>query len=188
LEAIEQIRRLAPSKVIRVDANGAWSLRQALKLLPRLAEFGVEFVEQPLPANDLAGMRTLKTAGILPIVADESCVRSEDIAAVADCIDGINIKLSKCGGIRQATRMIQEARERGLKVMIGCMIETSLGIAAAAQLAPLADWLDLDGHLLIENDPFEGIDGAAGRLRIGRAPGLGVRLREPRVAGQVENP
>lgn len=171
------VRREAPNKVIRVDANGAWSVDEALAKLPVLARYGVEFIEQPIAPGDNAGLRRVKDAAICPIVADESCVRPADVPALAGGVDGVNIKLSKCGGIREGLRMLHAARACGLKVMLGCMIESSLGIAAAAQLAPLADWLDLDGHLLLANDPFEGIGGAAGRLTIGVGPGLGVRRR-----------
>lgn len=173
-ETLATVRELAPDKTIRVDANMAWSLDQALAMLPVLRQYGVEFLEQPLPARDIAGLGELKKAGIVPIVADESCVRQKDVLKVAGCVDGINIKLSKCGGIREALKMIHIARACGLKIMLGCMIESSLGISAAAQLAPLADWLDLDGHLLISNDPFKGLGGREGRLTVGCRPGLGV--------------
>ena len=173
-EILAVIRDLAPEKIIRVDANTAWSVDEAMRMLPILAKYKVEFVEQPVAAKDRDGLRRLHEAGIRPIVADESCIRPEDVLPLAGCVTGINIKLSKCGGIRPALKMIHLARAVGLKVMLGCMIESSLGIAAAAQLAPLADWLDLDGHLLIANDPFMGIDGAGGRLRIGGGGGRGV--------------
>jgi L-alanine-DL-glutamate epimerase-like enolase superfamily enzyme len=173
------VRREAPDKRVRVDANGAWSVDEALAKLPMLARYGVEFVEQPIPPGDNAGLRRLREAEVCPIVADESCIRPADVPALAGCVNGVNIKLSKCGGIREGLRVLHAARACGLKVMLGCMIESSLGIAAAAQLAPLADWLDLDGHLLLAGDPFEGIGGAAGRLTIGVGPGLGVRQRDP---------
>ena len=169
------VRKLAPDKIIRVDANTAWSSDEALERIERLVGCGVEFVEQPIPAGDNAALKRLKEASPCPIVADESCVRPADVLPLAGCVDGINIKLSKCGGIREALKMIHLARGAGLMVMLGCMIESSLGIAAAAQLAPLADWLDLDGHLLLSHDPFTGLGGRYGRLRIGTSPGLGVR-------------
>ena len=176
-ETLATVRRLALHATLRVDANMAWSVEQALAMLPVLERYGVELLEQPLPANDLAGLGLLKEKGTLPIIADESCIGPEDILRVAPYVDGINIKLSKCGGIRQGLKMIHIARAAGLKVMLGCMIESSLGISAAAQLSPLADWLDLDGHLLLANDPFTGLGGAGGRLTPGRGPGLGVRPR-----------
>lgn len=181
-EALRVIRRIAPDKSIRVDANMGWTVRQALDALPKLRTAGVEFVEQPLPANDFDGLRQLREAAILPIIADESCVQPADVVRLAGCVDGINIKLGKCGGIRPALRMIHLAKAYKMKIMLGCMIESSLGIAAAAQLAPLVDWLDLDGHLLISNDPFTGIDGRRGKLRIGGSPGLGVTVSN--IAGQ----
>ncbi|MBN2560549.1 MAG: dipeptide epimerase [Phycisphaerae bacterium] len=174
-EVLSTIREIAPEKVLRADANTAWSVEEALDRLSILAAWGVEFVEQPIPPGDNAGLRRLKEAAVCPIVADESCVRPADVVALAGCVDGVNIKLSKCGGIREALKMIRLARALGMKVMLGCMVESSLGIAAAAQLAPLADWLDLDGHLLLSEDPFTGIGGAGGRLCVGLRPGLGVR-------------
>lgn len=172
---LKLVRRLAPNKTLRVDANGGWTPTVAAGKLRLMADHGVEFVEQPIPPGDNAALARLKKMRLCPIVADESCVRFEEIVPLAGCVDGINIKLSKCGGIREALRMIHLARGLGLKVMLGCMIESSLGIAAAAQLAPLADWLDLDGHLLLKTDPFAGLGGLAGRLTIGEGPGLGVR-------------
>jgi L-alanine-DL-glutamate epimerase-like enolase superfamily enzyme len=110
-----------------------------------------------------------------PIIADESCVGPADVLKCAGVFDGINIKLSKCGGIRPALQMIHTARSAGLQIMLGCMVETSVGIAAAAQLAPLVDYVDLDGHLLLADDPFEGIGGRNGRLTLSDLPGLGLR-------------
>jgi len=173
-ETLSIIREIAPYCAIRLDANMAWSAEEALDRLPRLARYGIELVEQPVAAGDIAGLRTLKDAAICPVVADESCVRPEDVIKLESCVDGINIKLSKCGGIREALKMIHIARGFGLKIMLGCMIESSLGIAAAAHLGSLADWLDLDGHLLLAEDPFTGIGGHEGRILISEKPGLGV--------------
>jgi L-alanine-DL-glutamate epimerase-like enolase superfamily enzyme len=174
---LRAIREAAPGKTLRVDANAAWSPDQALELLPLLRELRVEFLEQPVAPGDLAGLRRLRDAAVLPILADESSVRAADVARMAGVVDGINIKLSKCGGIREAMKMIRIARGLGLKVMLGCMIESSLGIGAAAQLAPLADWLDLDGHLLLQEDPFTGLGGQGGRLTVGHSSGLGIASR-----------
>jgi len=174
LDTLALVRKHAPDRVLRVDANMGWPAGQALHRLRAMAPFHPELVEQPCARDDLATLRQLKLARVCPIVADESCIRPADIPRIADAVDGINIKLSKCGGIREARRMIAAARARGLKVMLGCMIESSLGIAAAAQLAPAADWIDLDGHLLIAQDPFSGVGGERGCLAIARAPGLGV--------------
>ncbi len=175
---LEVIRREAPTAIIRVDANMAWSVDEALSKLPMLAKYDVEFVEQPLAADDLEGLRKLKQAGVLPIIADESCVRPDDIDRLAGHVDGINIKLSKCGGIRKGLEMIRRARDAGLRIMLGCMVESSLGIAAALQLGPLVDWLDLDGHLLLAEDPFSGIGGEGGVLQLSSEPGLGVFPRQ----------
>lgn len=173
-ETLSTIREIAPQSAIRLDANMAWSVEEALDCLPRLVKYGIEFVEQPVAADDIAGLRTLKEAAICPIVADESCVRPADVVKLGSCVDGINIKLSKCGGICEAMKMIHLARGLGLKIMLGCMIESSLGIAAAVHLGSLVDWLDLDGHLLLAEDPFTGIGGREGRILISEKPGLGV--------------
>ena len=172
---LSTIRSAAPDKTLRVDANGAWRSADVLKRCRRLVEqYHVEFIEQPTPPGDRAALAVLRGAGLCPIVADESCRFVEDVLDCAGRFDGINIKLSKCGGVRQAMKMIHVARAAGLKVMIGCMVETSVGIAAAAQLAPLADWIDLDGHLLLADDPFEGIGGDHGRITLNDRPGLGI--------------
>ncbi len=177
-QTLALLRRIAPDRTIRVDANTAWPAADAPRRFDRVCRYDVELVEQPAARGDLDTLRRLRDLRRCPIVADESCVVPADVPRVASCVDGINIKLSKCGGIVQAREMIRLARAAGLKVMLGCMIESSLGIAAAAQLAPLADWLDLDGHLLLADDPFRGLGGEqAGRLTIGRAPGLGVTPR-----------
>lgn len=176
---LEAVRNVAPHKPIRIDANAAWTVEQAIRNILDLRRFNIEFVEQPLPRDDLEGLARVRAAVDLPIVADESCITLADVARCAGHVDGINIKLSKCGGIREGLKMIRVARALGLKVMLGCMIESQLGIAAAAQLAPLADWIDLDGHLLLANQPFTGLGGAGGRLTIGTGPGLGVRPAIP---------
>src|SRR5262249_19554424 len=171
---LDLIRRTSPDRTVRVDANMGWTAADAPVRLDRIARFKLELLEQPCSRDDLDTLSKLKKAGVLPIVADESCVRPSDVERIADYVDGINIKLSKCGGIQEAGRMIAMARKCGLSVMLGCMIESSLGIAAAAQLGPQADWIDLDGHLLIANDPFSGLGGSDGHLTIGQRPGLGI--------------
>ncbi len=180
-QILSAVRRVAPDKTLRVDANAGWPPATAAERIRQLVPYGLELVEQPVEPGDNQALRRLCQLGIAPIVADESCVGPADVIPLAGCVDGINIKLSKCGGIREAIRMIHLARACGLKIMIGCMIESSVGIAQAAQLAPLADWVDLDGHLLIRNDPFEGIGGATGRLTLTDRPGLGV-VRRRKVA------
>src|SRR6185503_2653102 len=143
-------------------------------------ECGVEYVEQPLPAHDLDGLRLVRDRSALPVIADESCVVSTDIARLVGVVDGINIKLSKCGGLREALRMIANARSHGMLVMCGCMIETSLGITAAAHFAPLLDYADFDGAALLADDPYVGASIDGGKIRIPDAPGLGVEGRRSR--------
>jgi L-alanine-DL-glutamate epimerase-like enolase superfamily enzyme len=176
-QILQAVRRCAPQKKIRVDANAGWTPGNALDRIRMCARYGVEYVEQPVPPGDLAALKRLREARILPIVADESAVRPGDVAGLAGCVDGVNVKLDKCGGIRAGLRMIHAARVLGMKIMLGCMVGSSLYIAALAQLSPLADWLDLDGHLLLAEDPFEGLDYQAGRLILSPRPGLGVIRR-----------
>ena len=162
---------------IRVDANEGWSPAEALSRLEWLASLGVELVEQPLPAAMIAETRELRRHSPLPFYADESVHRAADIPPLAGAFDGINIKLMKCGGIGEALRMIAVARAHGMKVMVGCMIESSVAITAAAHISPLVDTADLDGNLLLETDPYVGVSVVAGRLVLPDGPGLGVRPR-----------
>jgi L-alanine-DL-glutamate epimerase-like enolase superfamily enzyme len=171
------VREMEPTKVLRVDANAAWTPKHALEMIPLLKELGVEFVEQPLPAHDIVGLRFVRERSALPIVADESCLVSTDIPALEGAVDGINIKLAKCGGLREALRMIATARAHGMLVMCGCMVESSLGITAAAHLAPLLDCADLDGAALVSNDPYAGATILGGAIELPTAAGLGVSLR-----------
>jgi L-alanine-DL-glutamate epimerase-like enolase superfamily enzyme len=178
-EILTMIREEAPDKTIRVDANTGWTAKQAIAAMPILADFGVEFVEQPLPAHDLAGLKLVRENSPLPIIADESCENAADVARLAGVVDGVNIKLAKCGSLREAVRIAHAARAHGMSVMLGCMIESTLGIAAAVQVAPLVDYVDLDGAALLARDPFHGpgIE-ADGTLRFNTAPGLGVTEAE----------
>jgi L-Ala-D/L-Glu epimerase len=174
-EILEMIREEAPDKVLRVDANTAWTAKQAISALPVMQRFGVEFVEQPLPAHDLEGLRILRENSPLPIIADESCETAADVAKLAGVVDGVNIKLAKCGSLREAVRIVHAARAHGMSVMLGCMLESTLCIAAAVQLAPLVDYLDLDGAALLADDPFQGPGiGPDGSVRFNSEPGLGV--------------
>lgn len=166
--------RGATSQAIRVDANEGWTLEEAGERLDELAELGVELVEQPLKWDQLAEMRELKKRSPLPLIADESLHHAGDLPKLADAFDGINVKLAKCGGIAPALKIIATARAHGLKILLGCMIESSLGIAAALAIAPLVDWIDLDGSLLVANDPFGGLELEEGRLLLPEGPGLGV--------------
>lgn len=158
---------------LQVDVNEGWTLEEALDALPQLAELGVAYCEQPLPAGDDAGP-TLKQRSPIPIYVDEDCHRLGDVAACAAIADGINIKLAKSGGIREAVRMVHAARALGLGVMLGCMIESGLGIAAGCVVAPLCDHVDLDGNLLIAEDPWPGVAFADGVQVPSDRPGLGV--------------
>lgn len=174
-EAIMRAVREATNCTLRVDANEGWKDRQqALDKILWLERMGVEFVEQPLPAGRLDDVAWLRERSPLPLVADEDVRTVEDIPQLARAYDGINIKIMKAGGLQEGLRMIQLARSLGLKIMLGCMIESSLGITAAAHLSPLVDWADLDGNLLIKNDPFRGVKTEAGRLILPEGAGLGV--------------
>ena len=171
---VRVVRDAAPGKILRVDANAAWTPKRALAMIPLLKDLGVEFVEQPVPAHDVEGLRFVRERSALPIVADESCVVASDIPRLVGAVDGINIKLSKCGGLREALRMIATARAHGMMVMCGCMVETSLGIAAAAHFASLLDAADLDGAALLADDPYAGVSIEGGQIRVNDRPGLGV--------------
>lgn len=175
--ALETVRA-ATGLPIRVDPNEGWTLEQAKASLEWLSDLGVELIEQPLPADDLEGHRELRRVSPLPLFADESVATASDIPRIAESFDGINIKLMKCGGLGEALNMIATARAHGLSVMLGCMVETSLAITAAAHLSPLVDFADLDGSLLISNDPFVGARLVGGRLLPPDGPGLGVEARE----------
>jgi L-alanine-DL-glutamate epimerase-like enolase superfamily enzyme len=172
---IRIVRENAPNKVLRVDANAAWTAKHALRMVDVLVECGVEYVEQPVPPHDLEGMRFVRERSALPVIADESCVTAADMPKLVGVADGINIKLSKCGGMREALKMIAVARAHGMLVMAGCMIETSLGITAAAHFAPLLDYADFDGAALLADDPYTGATIGGGKIVIPDAPGLGVR-------------
>jgi L-alanine-DL-glutamate epimerase-like enolase superfamily enzyme len=171
--------RAATTKPLRVDANGGWTATEAIAELPALIAAGVELLEQPVAASDLLGLARVRDASRIPIVADEPALTAADVPRLSGMADGVNVKLAKTGGIRPALAMIQTARAYGLRIMLGCMIETSIGIAAAAHLSPLVDWVDLDGHLLLARDPARGLSLVAGRVLPAPAPGLGVELTEP---------
>jgi L-alanine-DL-glutamate epimerase-like enolase superfamily enzyme len=176
-QIIRTVRDAAPKKILRVDANAAWNPKHALRMIEILRELGVEYVEQPLPPHDVDGLRFVRERSSLPVIADESCVVATDIPRLVGAVDGINIKLSKCGSLREALRMIATARSHGMLVMAGCMIETSLGITAASHFAPLLDYADFDGAALLADDPYVGSTIAGGKIRIPDGPGLGVKER-----------
>lgn len=160
----------------RVDANGGWTADQTIRFAPELAALGVEFIEQPLPAGDWAGAKRVYERSALPIIADESCVVESDVDRCAGYFHGVNVKLTKCGGLTPARRMIARARKLGLRVMVGCMTESSVGISAIAQLLPLLDYADLDGSLLIANDPATGVTFDKGRVVYAAENGTGAQL------------
>jgi L-alanine-DL-glutamate epimerase-like enolase superfamily enzyme len=176
LSMVRAVRAASDARLV-ADANCAWSADQALQLIPALADLGLEWIEQPLPEDDLEGMRRVREASPLPVFADEPVRTAKDIPLLASCVDGVNIKVQKAGGLREARHMIAVARAHDLQVMLGCMVETSVGITAAAHLSPLVDWADLDGTLLIRDDPFAGVQVKAGQLVLPSEPGLGVRSR-----------
>lgn len=174
--ALVKALRSCTDAPFRVDANGAWTTEQALEIIPQLADLGVELIEQPLANDNLEGMKQLYASSPLPLIADESCVIESDVEKCAGYFHGINIKLTKCSGITPARRMITKARELGLKVMLGSMNETTIGSAAIAHLSPLADYLDMDGPLLLQEDIATGISYDAGRIHVSDQPGLGVTI------------
>jgi len=178
-EIVRTVREAAPDKVLRVDANAAWSPQQAIERAAMLRDNDVESLEQPVPSADIDGMRFVRERCGLPVIADESCLVAADVPRLAGACDAINIKLAKCGSLREALRLVHVARAHNLGVMAGCMIETSLGISAIAQLAPLLDTADFDGAALLADDPFEGVTISEGRVRLLDAPGLGATRRPP---------
>jgi L-alanine-DL-glutamate epimerase-like enolase superfamily enzyme len=175
-DIIKRIRSIAPNTPLRVDANGAWTPKQAVSMSHFLYEQNVQFIEQPLPKNaQIEDFRFVKDHSAIPIFADESICTASDVARLHTAIDGIVIKLCKTGGIKEALRLVHTARAHGLSVMFGCMIESSIGITAAAHISHLADYLDLDGALLLANDPYCGAKYSDGYLMPTDLPGLGVR-------------
>lgn len=162
--------------IIRVDANAGWTLEQALQKIPQLEALGVEFIEQPLAKDNWDDMKILFERSSLPLIADESCVKEEDVIKCVDHFNGINIKLTKCSGITPAKRMITKAKELGLKVMVGCMNESSVGTAAIAQLAPMLDYVDMDGPLLLAEDIGEGVKFDFGKIIYTDNTGLGIQV------------
>jgi L-alanine-DL-glutamate epimerase-like enolase superfamily enzyme len=163
------------SGTIRVDPNAAWTAEESPARIEAIARFGIEFVEQPVPPDDLEGLGRVRERSPVPIVADEAAVRLADVERLAPVCDGINVKLQKCGGIAEARDMIARAHELGLRVMLGCRAaETSVAIAAAWHLAAAVDWADLDGNLLIVDDPYSAVPVERGRAVFSDRPGLGV--------------
>jgi len=177
-ELLSTVREAAPDATIRVDANEAWSPREAVRNIEWVADYGVEFVEQPVPAEDPEGLKFVHERAALPIAADESCITASDVPAIADKCDIANLKLMKTGGLREAKRLIHAAKAHGLDVMCGCMIESNASIAAAAHLAPLLDYADLDGSLLLADDDFDGVPMPAGHVDLAAVDRPGTSARE----------
>jgi len=173
IELLKELRKITRA-VFRVDANTGWTVDEAIKKINAMEELGVEFIEQPFPVGSMEALKKVKRHTKLPIILDEDVKDSQDIPALAGIADGINLKLMKCGGIREALRMIHTARAHGLKVMIGCNIESSVSITAAAHLTSLVDYIDLDGNLLVSNDPYLGVTVDKGRLLMPEGEGLGI--------------
>jgi len=177
IETVTELRKHT-NAIFRVDANAAWTLDEALVKIPLLKELGIELVEQPLAKDDWEGMKVLYEQSPLPIFADESCVIESDIEKCHQHFHGINIKLTKCSGITPARRMITKARELNLKIMIGCMNESSVGTAAVVQLAPLLDYVDTDGTLLLTEDTAKGVSFENGKISYNTISGLGVTVED----------
>lgn len=175
IEMLTELRKHTDS-VLRVDANAGWTLEQALQKIPLLKALGVELIEQPLAKDDWEGMKILYKESSLPLVADESCVFEADVEKCHGFFHGINIKLTKCSGITPARRMITRARELGMTVMVGCMNESSIGTAAIAQLAPMLDYVDMDGPLLLAEDIAAGVGFDFGKIVYTDLPGLGIKV------------
>ena len=168
--------RSVTKKPLRVDANEGWKDKEeAVRKINWLETQGVEFVEQPMPAEMIEETRWVRKRVHLPLIADEAAVNAREIPGLVDAYDGVNVKLDKCGGIQQALRMIYVAKSLGMKTMLGCMISSSVSVTAAAHLSPLVDYADLDGNLLIANDPYSGVKVEQGKLILPDGPGLGVK-------------
>lgn len=174
-EATIEAVRSVTKKPLRVDANEGWTDKEeAVRKINWLEKQGVEFIEQPMPAAMLEETRWVRSRVHIPVIADEACLHASDIPKLASAYDGVNIKLDKAGGMLEAHRMIQMAKALGMKTMLGCMISSSVTITAAAHLSPLVDYADLDGNLLIANDPFHGVRVEKGKLVLPNKPGLGL--------------
>lgn len=173
VETIELIRSKYTG-TIRIDANEGWTAEQAVEVLREMERFDIEFCEQPIKAGHPEQLRYIKEHSKIPIVTDEDSLAAEDLPKLFGCVDGINVKLVKCGGIRAGIKMIHTARALGMKIMLGCMVESQISATAAAQISPLVDWADIDGPFLTKDDPFSGITYRDGKIVLPGGPGLGV--------------
>ena len=175
---IIKLIRKETDKIIRVDANEGWDLDTGKKMCKWLADHNVEFVEQPFKAQNLGDTAKLRDVSPLPLIADENSIKSSNIPDIAHAFDGINIKLMKCGSLLEAKKMIDLARKYDMKIMLGCMVESSIGITAMSNLSPQVDFADLDGNLLIDNDPYIGVKVVDGKLKLPSGNGLGLTLNQ----------
>jgi len=178
--AAEQIATIAAirerySGTIRIDANEGWDVESAVAILSELERFDIEFCEQPVPAGHPEHLRAIRERVRIPIVSDEDSLQASDLPRLYGCVDGVNVKLAKTGGLRGAIAMIHTARAMGLKIMLGCMVESAICATAAAHISPLVDWADIDGPFLTASDPFAGVTYDRGKLVLPDTPGLGVR-------------
>lgn len=176
IQIVAELRKHTDA-VFRVDANCGWDAEQTIDNSHELEALGVEFIEQPLPAEDWAGMAKVYAHSALPVVADESCILEADVEKCHGYFHGVNVKLTKCGGQTPARRMLAQAREMGMKTMVGCMTETTVGISAIAQLLPMLDYVDMDGALLLAGDVADGVTIDKGKVTLPEAPGNGVTWR-----------
>ena len=176
IETIEAVRT-AYRGAIRLDANEGWDAEQTVRLLRELHRFEIELCEQPIPAGHPEQLRFIRERVKIPLVADEDSIVAGDLPALIGCVDGVNLKLAKAGGIRAGLAFIHTARSLGFKIMLGCMLETEVLCSAAAQLSPLVDWPDIDGPLFLASSPFEGVDVSTGRIVLTGKPGIGVSAR-----------
>ncbi|MGH3861926.1 dipeptide epimerase [Actinokineospora sp.] len=171
------IRAMAPDARLLLDPNGGWSAEHTVRVMDRMSDYGVNAVEQPIAPGQLESLAWVSERVAVPVIADEDAATVADVRALAGAVAGVNIKLAKCGGLSAARELIAAAREGGMDVMLGCLVASSLGIAPAVHLSGQARWIDLDGHLLLAHDPWQGIGGEDGTLRLTDAPGLGVVAR-----------
>jgi len=176
VDAVKAIRNETQA-TLRVDANGGWSVDEAIDRIKQLEAYDIELVEQPIPPGNHEGLRAIRQHTRVRIFADEDARAANDLPALAGCVDGVNIKLMECGGLREATRMIHIAHGLGMRVMLGCMVETSLSLTAAAHLSPMVEYADLDSGLLVADDPFVGLAVHEGRIVLPEGPGLGITAR-----------
>ncbi|MFG1606813.1 dipeptide epimerase [Actinoplanes sp. NPDC049265] len=174
---IAAVRRAAPGVRLWIDPNGGWTPTETLRVLAECEQHRIDMVEQPVPPGAPDRLAWISERTPIPVVADEDAATEDDVDRLAGAVDGINIKLAKCGGVTAALSLAAKAREHGLEIMLGCLVASSLGIAPAVHLAGLARWIDLDGHLLLNDDPHTGIGGHGGTLRLSGEPGLGIRRK-----------